>query len=242
MTIELPPFNPPPRKRVLGADEVMRIMRATGEDIVSYADPYGEPIGRTWLRKSFHHISKTTLKKLSKEGKIKLAEQKRTYSTEGAHYIQSWVIKERVELIVHSRQSIERFPDVRSPADEHPPYCIISITSYPEFPKIYKTPWIKGLLRIRFDDGGAEHSNVLTVMEEQHAREIWDFVLKHHEEVGLIVCQCDAGVSRSAAVAAAIADWLGQNSQRFIESDRYLANQHVYRLMGQTAPALPGVK
>ena len=41
---------------------------------------------------------------------------------------------------------------------------------------------------------------------ERPAEEIARFVVQHKDEVGTIICQCEMGPSRSAAVAAAISE------------------------------------
>ena len=46
-----------------------------------------------------------------------------------------------------------------------------------------------------------------------------------------ILCQCEAGVSRSAGCAAAIIKWLEGEDEAVFASDLYSPNRHVYRLM-----------
>ena len=73
-------------------------------------------------------------------------------------------------------------------------------------------------------------------MTPQQADAIWEFVGKHKEHVDAIVVHCEAGHSRSPAVAAAICEIFGGNGHRFFRGKE--PNLHVYRLMleGNSAP------
>jgi protein-tyrosine phosphatase len=67
----------------------------------------------------------------------------------------------------------------------------------------------------------------------QQADEIWQFVEQHREQVGAVVVHCEAGVSRSPTVAAALCKGMGGDDRRFFR--RYQPNMHVYRLMLEAA-------
>lgn len=90
-SVELPPFNPPPPKKVLGYKDVLELM-ATGESMVVETDFSWEPV-RAWMQQSFRTVSKATVKKLVNNGKIKRTERKRTYSVKDVYYTEIWEAK-----------------------------------------------------------------------------------------------------------------------------------------------------
>jgi predicted protein tyrosine phosphatase len=84
-------------------------------------------------------------------------------------------------------------------------------------------------------------------MRKRHARQIWDFLNSYPEAEGLVV-HCNAGESRSPAVAMAVCDVLGLNRTGAIDwvtgkgerppVDHVVNNKHVYRMMVQAADDL----
>lgn len=92
------------------------------------------------------------------------------------------------------------------------------------------------MLRLHFPDAetASEQFPEAALFAPRHARAIWDFVLGHRE-VDRIVVHCDAGVSRSPAVAAALARVLeGDDAEYF--AGRYRPNMRVYRMILDHAP------
>lgn len=89
------------------------------------------------------------------------------------------------------------------------------------------------MLAIGFDDLDADIRYEIdadrVMMTPEHARRIWRFVRAHREHVELIVCHCEAGVSRSPAVAAAVCHALGGDAAPFFRD--FMPNPHVHRLM-----------
>jgi predicted protein tyrosine phosphatase len=73
-------------------------------------------------------------------------------------------------------------------------------------------------------------------ISDEHARSIVRFVQKHRESVRLIVCQCDAGMSRSAGVAAALSRWLQEEDEAYFR--HYLPNRLVYSAVLEAARGL----
>jgi len=61
------------------------------------------------------------------------------------------------------------------------------------------------------------------------AQAIWKFVDKYKDEVDLIVVNCEAGISRSSAVGAAISKILNGDDMDFFK--HFLPNRLVYRKM-----------
>lgn len=103
--------------------------------------------------------------------------------------------------------------------------AVISITSPEEGEvEIPDSPdMIQAVLRLQFDDVRGDQANA---MSAEHARAIIEF-LATMPPVACILVQCFAGISRSAAVAAAISRMVyGEDSFFFIN---YVPNIHVYR-------------
>ena len=110
-----------------------------------------------------------------------------------------------VELIVSDRASIERGIVVKSA------YVVISIHDPDKpRPRIPKSAGLRDVLYLAFHDAEPatefDLPSDIVLMTADHARQIWSFVQQHLRHVGTIVCQCERGMSRSPAVAAALAD------------------------------------
>jgi predicted protein tyrosine phosphatase len=132
-----------------------------------------------------------------------------------------------VELFVYSRSAIA---SVR-PHDA--PHVIISITSHPDdLARLRTNAACLGILRLSFVDADApspQHAED-ALFSMSHATSIWDFVYRHRPRIERILAHCDAGVSRSAAVAAAIARvWNGDDAE--FAGGRYRPNPRVYRML-----------
>ena len=73
---------------------------------------------------------------------------------------------------------------------------------------------------------------ILRLFNEDQAKEIKNFVDKYKDEVDMIVSQCHAGISRSSAVAAALADYLKVgDSNDYFENNKYCPNYYVYGVL-----------
>jgi predicted protein tyrosine phosphatase len=133
-----------------------------------------------------------------------------------------------VELIVTDRESIEAGIAVRTR------YVVISIhNSRSKKPKVRRQAGLKDVLFVKFDD--AESSTLMELppriklMTAAHAKAIWSFMSLHQNGIGTIVVHCEQGMSRSPAVAAAIARRLGMDETRFW--NEHQPNQFVYDMM-----------
>ncbi len=73
------------------------------------------------------------------------------------------------------------------------------------------------------------------LMTRQQAKAIWSFVKRHQKGIGTIVCQCEQGISRSPAVAIALAQALGGDVRK-IKSETH-PNYYVYRRMRRATKA-----
>ncbi|NLI01352.1 MAG: hypothetical protein GX446_17890 [Chthonomonadales bacterium] len=140
----------------------------------------------------------------------------------------------RMWFLVLSRQRAARIrPNV--------PHIVISITDPgTREAALADSPLRMGVLRLQFWDA-SEHDNYADVPSEEHAAAIVDFVRRHLSDADLIVTQCEAGISRSSGVAAALSRWLNGHDEEFFQ--RYIPNRLIYRLirraLGDDAVMLP---
>ena len=142
-----------------------------------------------------------------------------------------------MKFIVTDRRSIEAGIVVRTP------YIIVSIyTPDRPRPEIPRRCGLKGVLFTSFHDaepdGGLALPADIVLMTREQAREIWKFVKRHQNQIGSIVCHCEQGISRSPAVAIALAEAFGSDTRK-IKAHTH-PNQHVYRLMCQAIKASRG--
>ena len=128
-------------------------------------------------------------------------------------------------FVVLSRRDLKRFGSAE-------PFAAISITN-PLLPEAELGPDAPcaEVLRLQFHDTG-DYGQPLRdqiVMTPAHAEQILAFVERHRSTVRTWVCQCEAGVSRSAAVAAALSRIL-QGDDRFFFAN-FSPNRWVYRTL-----------
>jgi len=116
------------------------------------------------------------------------------------------------------------------------PYLILSITDPERLEATFAaSPHQKAILRLQFHDksGPRAAASGKTAMTPEQARSIIAFVREHLAEVQLIICQCEAGISRSAAVAAALSRILqGEDSFFFTH---YAPNDWIYHTLLEAA-------
>lgn len=131
-------------------------------------------------------------------------------------------MKDKYDINVYSRGLVERI----QPYDV--PHIIISVVSGEgEMARLPINSETKGVLRLHFHDIDQPKDGHIQ-FDEGRARQIWDFFLEH-QEVGTILIHCDAGNSRSPAIAAAISKvTTGDDSEYF---SRKNPNRHVFRTL-----------
>jgi len=104
------------------------------------------------------------------------------------------------------------------------------------FPDLPENERRLGLLQLKFVDldrvdiakqMGQEH----LLMTKDQAKEILSFVNEFENKVSLIICQCDAGISRSSGTAAALSKILNDDDKWVFSSRNYVPNMYVYRLL-----------
>lgn len=117
------------------------------------------------------------------------------------------------------------------------PHVIVSIsTPGDNFAAIKTNDHTQSIIRLRFDDLDQDHGEAarkyfgrdVVLFERLNAEHIAAFV-KGHEN---IICHCDAGVSRSAAVGAALSKHY--NGDDFWFFKHKCPNRLVYRIMLET--------
>lgn len=113
------------------------------------------------------------------------------------------------------------------------PHIVISITSSLEdLARLPENASCLGVLRLAFPDAAAAsdlHAED-TLFSHEQAIDVWRFVRQHLDGIERIVVHCDAGMSRSPALAAALSKVLcGDDAQFF--GGRYRPNERVYRMV-----------
>lgn len=115
------------------------------------------------------------------------------------------------------------------------PYIVISITD-PEKDDalIADSSSQLAILRLKFHDiigvksislEDSSSTNEIA-MSQENAQSVLNFVREHLGNVKLIVCHCEAGISRSSAIAAALSRILNTQDKFFF--DNYWPNRWVY--------------
>ncbi len=133
-----------------------------------------------------------------------------------------------MQLIVTSRSEIEAGIVVRSA------YVVVSISDADARPpKLVRGAVFRDAIYLHFDDTEPKSSFGRRPMTLDQAKQIWEFVGQHRKLVETIVCHCHAGMSRSPAVAAGIAEGLGESPTWVFAN--YCPNRHVLEMMRQAA-------
>lgn len=138
-----------------------------------------------------------------------------------------------MEFLVCSRRKIET---LRPPEVEH---VIISVTSMrDDVAQLPTNEHCLGILRLSFADADENSRPPIgaELFSRDQALEIWQFVERHRANIERIIVHCDFGISRSPAIAAALALVLNGNGDEFLLADEYVPNELVYRLLLETAP------
>ena len=123
--------------------------------------------------------------------------------------------------------------------------AVISISDYGcDFALLKYKPYF--LLQLNFDDvdndvlldeaGGNPTLEQIKQIEEKYhmfsdelAKRIATFYFSVSSDVDVLICQCEYGQSRSAAVAAAIMEYENKNGINIFADDKYYPNKVVFR-------------
>jgi len=131
-----------------------------------------------------------------------------------------------VEFLVYSRRAIEAL------AAHDVPHVVISITTTADDQaRLPSSERCVGVLRLAFADIERPLAGAV-LFGAEHARAICEFIGAHRRAIKRVVVHCDAGFSRSPAVAAALAKCLGEDDAEFFR--RYQPNMHVYQTLLDT--------
>ena len=150
-----------------------------------------------------------------------------------------------MKIKITGREGIEAF--AKRPF--RPQTALISIADWDsDFAVLEYKP--EHLLQLRFDDISSEDaqeeferrmerkptederhllSETFHLISDAQAREIAAFVNKVRDNARLLICQCEFGESRSAAVAAAVIEHFQGRGTAVFADDRYFPNKVVYR-------------
>ena len=141
-----------------------------------------------------------------------------------------------MQVFVYSRRGLE------AARPHEVPHVIISITSSPDdVAHLRANETRRGVLRLSFPDVevASDRFGEDELFSPVHAARIWSFVHEHRAQIERILVHCDAGFSRSPAVAAAISRVLNGDDAEFF-GGRYKPNMRIYRTLLETAAASPG--
>ena len=113
-------------------------------------------------------------------------------------------------------------------AEEH---VWISISGKDDAADLPKRKTCRDILRLEFHDLDVELPGYpdVPLFSEEHAGQILDFFNKYRNEVPSLVVHCDAGRSRSPAVAAALTHIMGKQDKPILR--QYNPNMRVYRML-----------
>ena len=89
----------------------------------------------------------------------------------------------------------------------------------------------KGILYLDFHDLDRVYKDY-KIFSKKDAKEILDFVTNPLIKVDVIICQCEAGISRSAGVAGALSKIFNKDDTEIFKN--YLPNMLVYKTIYKT--------
>ena len=146
-----------------------------------------------------------------------------------------------MKIRILNRQAIEKLANGRFPEKT----AVISITDYGyDFAELKYKP--NYLLQLNFDDidgdvfvdefgrqpTDEERLNIEAkyhMLSDEQAEQIADFYRSVYDKVEVIICQCEHGQSRSAAIAAAILEYRSRKGIAIFADDRYYPNKIIFK-------------
>ena len=146
-----------------------------------------------------------------------------------------------MKILIKSRKEIETIS--KQPFLDNT--LLISITDTNDVP-VDLTYQPAFLLRVSFDDvdndvivdevGKHATQEEIAIVEKKYnmfsqkqANEIAEFYHKHKDEITTLICQCEHGQSRSAALAAAILEFRRKRGIEIFANDAFYPNKVVFR-------------
>ena len=103
------------------------------------------------------------------------------------------------------------------------------------YPAIQFSPWCRGHIEINVHDvGGRDNGIGMIMFNESHAIEILNLLLTEQHNISHGIFQCDAGISRSSATAAAISKIIYGTDEWVFNNPHYVPNMQIYRTILNT--------
>jgi predicted protein tyrosine phosphatase len=151
-----------------------------------------------------------------------------------------------MKIQILSRRAIEKL--AKSPLPEKT--AIISISDYnSEFADLKYKP--EYLLQLSFDDIDGdefmdEHGRALSekdrkalevkyhMFSDEQANQVANFYHSIYGKAEYLICQCEHGMSRSAAIAAAILEYKNRNGIRVFADHRFCPNKTIFNKVLKT--------
>lgn len=130
-------------------------------------------------------------------------------------------------ILVRSRQML--LLEIANNRIDIPSAVISIVDNYKEIPTIVEGGMIKYVYSLDFIDLYEPLEGYKTFTLEEGLK-IVDFVYKIKDTVDQMIVHCEAGVSRSSAVAAAIAQYFFNNGNNYFNNSLYIPNKLVYKL------------
>ena len=146
-----------------------------------------------------------------------------------------------MKIRILSREGIEKLAQKRFPVKT----AVISITdhSYDPVELEYQPDY---LLQLSFDDVDADIftdelgkdytpedrlfvENKYHMLSDEQAQQIAEFYHSVREHAEVLICQCEHGQSRSAAIAAAILEYKSHSGIKVFADDRYYPNKFIFK-------------
>ena len=126
---------------------------------------------------------------------------------------------------------VDRFAIERGTGTDRPCALISVHATSTTPPRLPEAGNLVESLQLAFDDIEPMPEGLMLpgarLMTDEQARAIARFAARHAGRVEVFICQCDAGVSRSAAIAAALCEAFGGDPARFFRD--FEPNRYVYR-------------
>lgn len=98
-----------------------------------------------------------------------------------------------------------------------------------EFDDVDNDVFIDELGRMPTEDERKKIEKKYSMFTQKEAKQIADFYFEVADKVELLICQCEHGQSRSAAVAAAIIEYQSKEGLSIFSDDNYYPNKLVFK-------------
>lgn len=144
---------------------------------------------------------------------------------------QKWALPRMpIDIKVFSRLDIERY--IPGPSE----ICISIRDPHAPAPTLSKN--FSDVLALEFDDCTERYSSLEVPITPEQARKIYNFVLSHEENIRTLTIHCNAGLSRSPALALALAKQFRPGLLSSLEQEYPRYNKFVYKVVAETFKSL----